>query len=95
MAQYVDCKKGLHSYSLPSEIGGGISRRTCSGCRVVQIDLGAEPGLSDTSLFTHPKLATMFEVEAILARVGENHQPLSRSFGERPAGRRRPVQAFQ
>ena len=94
MARYIDCKNGLHSYTLAVEVGGGISRRSCSECGLVQIDLGAETRLADTSLFTQSKLASMFEVEALLARAGDDFEMPTRSFGARPAQRRRPAQVF-
>jgi hypothetical protein len=95
MPKYVDCKKGLHRYSPAGQIGGGIARRTCSLCRVVQIDLSDGSAVSDTNLFTGPKLATMFEVEALLAKVGDKPVMLGRSFGDVPAGKRRPARAFR
>jgi len=94
MARYVNCKKGMHNYSPVGKIGGGIARRTCSVCGVVQIDLSGAGGLSDTGLFVEPKLATMFKVEALLAKVANEPASPSRSFGQAPAGRRRPARAF-
>jgi len=94
VARYVSCKKGLHDYSQVSSIGGGIARRTCSVCGVVQIDLRDESTVSDSNLFTEPKLATMFRVEALLAKVGEESKAERRQFGQTPSRRRRPVRAF-
>ena len=94
MARLNDCKKGMHRYSKTGEIGGGIARRTCVECGMVQIDLSGTDRWGDSSLFTEPKLATMFQVEALLAKVHQEIQPPSRSFGEAPAGRRRPARAF-
>lgn len=94
MARLNDCKKGMHRYSKTGEIGGGIARRTCTECGMVQIDLSGTDRWGDSSLFTEPKLATMFQVEALLAKVHQEIQPPSRSFGEAPAGRRRPARAF-
>lgn len=94
MARLNDCKKGMHRYSKTGEIGGGIVRRTCTECGMVQIDLSGTDRWGDSSLFTEPKLATMFQVEALLAKVHQEIQPPSRSFGEAPAGRRRPARAF-
>lgn len=94
MARLNDCKKGTHRYSETGEIGGGIARRTCAECGMVQIDLSGTDRWGDSSLFTEPKLATMFQVEALLAKVGEENLTPRRSFGEAPAGRRRPARAF-
>lgn len=94
MARSNDCKKGVHRYSKAGQIGGGIARRSCVECGMVQIDLSGTDRWGDSSLFTEPKLATMFQVEALLARVGEEKLTPSRSFGEAPAGRRRPARAF-
>jgi hypothetical protein len=94
MARSNHCKKGMHRYSDPGEIGGGIARRTCVECGMVQIDLSGTGRRGDTNLFTEPKLATMFQVEALLAKVGPEIVTPSRSFGEAPAGRRRPAGAF-
>jgi hypothetical protein len=94
MARYSNCKKGMHRYSRAGEIGGGIARRTCSNCGIVQIDLSSAERSTETDLFTEPTLATMFQVEALLAKVHEEVPPPSRSFGEAPAGRRRPAGAF-
>ena len=92
MARYVNCKKGLHMYSPLRNVGGGIARRSCSVCGSVQIDIGEVSEGGATDLFTEPKLASMFEVEALLATVVE---PVStgRSFGEAPMMRRRPARA--
>lgn len=84
----------MHQYSPTMEAGGGIARRTCGECGYVQIDLGVADTLRDTDLFTEPKLATMFKVEALLAKVGEEPVSPRRSFGEAPANRRRPAKAF-
>jgi hypothetical protein len=92
MARYTDCRKGIHSYSSPGEIGGGIGRRICSDCGLVQIDLSNDAQVGGTDLFTEPKLATMFQVEALLAQVTEEVR--QRSFGEAPSTRRRPARAF-
>lgn len=94
MARYGDCRKGMHRYTPTVEIGGGIARRTCSVCGFVQIDLNNAEVVSDTELFTEPKLATMFKVEALLAKVGDQPAASGRSFGEAPARRRRPARAF-
>ena len=94
MARYNNCRKGLHRYSSAGEIGGGIARRACSECGMVQIDLSGTDQQNDTNFFTEPKLATMFQVEALLAKVGEEYVPPARSFGEPPPGRRRPAKAF-
>ena len=94
MARLNDCKKGMHRYSKTGEIGGGIARRTCVECGLVQIDLNGTDRWGDSSLFTEPKLATMFQVEALLAKVGEEKLTPRTSFGEAPAGRRRPARAF-
>ena len=94
MARSNDCKKGMHRYSKAGEIGGGIARRSCVECGMVQIDLSGTDRWGDSSLFTEPKLATMFQVEVLLAKVGEERFTPSRSFGEAPAGRRRPAGAF-
>ena len=94
MARYLNCKKGMHSYSPAGGVGGGIARRSCSVCGFVQIDIRDTEMVSDTDLFTEPKLATMFTVEAILAKVSEDFATSRRSFGEAPAGRRRPAKAF-
>jgi hypothetical protein len=58
----------------------------------VQIDLSGHEQISTTELFGEPKLATMFEVEALLAQVGD--AATRSSFGEPPAVRRRPAGAF-
>jgi len=92
MARHVNCRRGLHHYSRSREIGAGIARRICSECGLVQIDLCDQENVAGTDLFTEPKLATMFEVEALLAQVSEEPRP--RSFGEAPAKRRRPARAF-
>ncbi len=94
MAQNGNCKRGLHRYSSAAEIGGGILRRACLACGVVQLDTRNADAVNGTDLFTEPKLATMFKVEALLARVGSGAAPAGRSFGEVPAGRRRPARAF-
>jgi hypothetical protein len=94
MARYVDCKKGLHRYSPAGEVGGGITRRTCSACGVVQIVLNGGAGVADTDLFTEPKLVTMFKLEALLARAVDESLAAGQSFGEAPPGRRRSVRAF-
>ncbi|MDR9449682.1 MAG: hypothetical protein RI637_00570 [Acidimicrobiia bacterium] len=94
MARLNDCKKGMHRYSKTGEIGGGIARRTCVECGLVQIDLNGTDRWGHSHLFTQPTLATMFQVEALLARVGEEKLTPRRSFGEAPAGRRRPARAF-
>jgi hypothetical protein len=93
VARYINCKKGLHSYSPVGNIGGGIARRSCSACGVVQIDLSDGSALHDANLFSEPKLATMFTVEALLAKVTEAPVLPGRSFGEAPLGRRRPARA--
>jgi hypothetical protein len=93
MARFVNCKKGLHSYSPIGRVGGGIARRTCSVCGNVQIDLSEVAAVNSTDLFTEPKLASMFEVEALLAKVGSAPVAAARSFGEAPARRRRPARA--
>jgi hypothetical protein len=84
----------MHDYSAAGGVGGGIARRSCSVCGFVQIDIRDTEMVSDTDLFTEPKLATMFTVEALLAKVSEEFVTSSRSFGEAPAGRRRPAKAF-
>lgn len=92
MAREVNCRKGLHQYSPARDVGAGIARRVCTECGLVQIDLNGHEQISTTELFQEPKLATMFEVEALLAQVGD---AVTRStFGEPPAGRRRPAGAF-
>lgn len=91
VARYINCKKGLHNYSRIGKVGGGIARRTCSVCGIVQIDLHQAETISDPNLFTDPKLATMFEVEALLAKVVDAPISTGRSFGEAPVGRRRPA----
>lgn len=93
MARYVNCRKGLHSYSPIRNVGGGIARRSCSVCGNVQIDISEVSVVGDTDLFTEPKLASMFEVEALLAKVGDGRVTTGRSFGEAPMGRRRPATA--
>lgn len=93
MARSVNCKKGLHNYSPIGKVGGGIARRSCSVCRNVQIDLSEVAAVNSTELFTEPKLASMFEVEALLAKVGSAPISTARSFGEAPARRRRPARA--
>lgn len=92
MTRHVDCKKGLHMFSPAGPVGGGIIRRTCSVCGFVQIDLTEGSVVSDPNLFSEPTLVSIFQVEALLARVSEVAvSPPSRSFGEAPAGRRRPA----
>jgi hypothetical protein len=59
----------------------------------VQIDISEVSVVGDTDLFTEPKLASMFEVEALLAKVGDGRVSTGRSFGEAPMGRRRPATA--
>ncbi len=93
MARLVNCKKGLHNYSPIGKVGGGIARRSCSVCGHVQIDLSEVTAVNSTELFTQPKLASMFEVEALLAKVGSAPISTARSFGEAPARRRRPARA--
>ncbi len=93
MARYVSCKKGLHTYSPIGNVGGGIARRSCSVCGIVQIDISEVSAVGDTDLFTEPKLASMFEVEALLAKVGDGQVSTGRSFGEAPTMRRRPARA--
>ena len=94
MARYVDCKRGMHSYSPAGAVGGGITRRTCSECGVVEIVLSEVEGVADTDLFTEPKLVTMFKLEALLARAVDESLAAGQSFGEAPPGRRRPARAF-
>ena len=94
MARYSNCRKGMHRYSRAGEIGGGIARRTCPDCGIVQIDLSSVDQSVDTDLFTEPTLATMFQVEALLAKIQDDVPSPGRSFGEAPAGRRRPVRAL-
>ena len=91
MGRYINCKKGLHNYSSIGKVGGGIARRTCLVCGMVQINLNESEMVRDPNLFSEPKLATMFKVEALLAKVGEAALSPRRSFGEAPAGRRRPA----
>jgi hypothetical protein len=59
---------------------------------LVQIDLTEGGSFGSTDLFTEPKLATMFQVEALLARVVEEGK--GSSFGMAPPARRRPARAF-
>ena len=93
MARLVNCKKGLHDYSPIGKVGGGIARRTCSACGNVQIDLSDVGAVQSTELYTETKLASMFEVQVLLAKVGNAPVAPARSFGEAPARRRRPVRA--
>lgn len=89
MARYVNCKKGLHNYSPVRKVGGGIARRSCFICGNVQIDLSELPVVADTDLFTETKLASIFEVEALLAKVGSTPVQAKQTFGVAPAKRRR------
>ncbi len=93
MARIINCKKGLHNYSSAGEVGGGIARRSCFECGQVQIDLSGSAGVADTDLFTETKLASIFEVEALLAKVATAPVEVRRAFGEAPARRRRPARA--
>jgi hypothetical protein len=93
MARYINCRKGLHNYSSACEAGGGIARRSCFECGQVQIDLSGTAGVSDTDLFTETKLASIFEVEALLAKVASAPAEVRRAFGEAPTRRRRPARA--
>ena len=93
MVRHVDCRKGMHAYSSTGAGGGWIARRTCAACGFVQIDLSEADTLGDTDLFTEPKMATMFKVEALLAEASEVPVTHSRSFGEAPTRRRRPATA--
>lgn len=34
-----DCRRGRHRYGSPQNIGGGMTRQTCSVCAAVTIDL--------------------------------------------------------
>lgn len=34
-----DCREGRHTYGPPQDIGGGITRQTCSVCGTVTIDI--------------------------------------------------------
>ena len=92
MARYTNCKKGVHRYSSTRAVGGGIARRICSDCGLVQIDLSDEPNVGDTDLFTEPKLATMFEIEALLAHVAD--AATRGSFGGSSDEIPRPARAF-
>lgn len=93
MARNVKCKKGLHNYSPVVGVGGGIARRTCSICGNVQIDLNELPVVIDTDLFTETKLASIFEVEALLAKLGNVPVQTTQKFGVAPTKRRRPARA--
>ena len=93
MARYVNCKKGLHNYSPVGGVGGGIARRSCFVCGNVQIDLNDVPVVTETDLFTETKLASIFEVEALLANLGNVPVQPTQTFGVAPAKRRRPAQA--
>lgn len=93
MARYVNCKKGLHNYSPVGGVGGGIARRTCFVCGNVQLDLKEVPVVIDTDLFTETKLASIFEVEALLAKLGNVPVQTTRTFGVAPSKRRRPARA--
>lgn len=93
MARYVNCKKGLHNYSPVGGVGGGLARRICFICGNVQIDLRDVPVVTNAELFTETKLATIFEVEALLANVGNVPVQSPRKFGVAPAKRRQPARA--
>ena len=94
MARYVNCKKGQHDYADAGHVGGGIARRTCGMCGFVQIDLSEALPVNDSGLFTEPKLASMFRVEALLAQVDDEPVRAPQSFGERPLQRRRAARVF-
>jgi len=93
MARLINCRKGLHDYSPVGMAGGGIARRSCYECGNVQIDLSDVSVNIATDLFSETKLASIFEVEALLAKVADAPIQVERSFGQAPARRRRPARA--
>ena len=92
MARYVNCKRGLHNYS-PVGVVEGSPGGTRFVCGNVQIDLNEVPVVTETDLFTETKLASIFEVEALLAKLGNAPVETTRTFGVAPAKRRRPARA--
>lgn len=83
--------RGEHILGSAGSVGGGLTRRTCEVCGTVVIDLRAEVGDGDSSLFLRPKLDSIFvtpvnRIEAVSVQ-GQMH-----NFGRRPDRRRRAIQ---
>lgn len=49
-----DCRRGLHRFGSPRDIGGGIARQTCSVCNAVSIDLSQADAPTETPIPSSP-----------------------------------------
>jgi len=81
-----DCKKGDHSFDQSSSVGGGIRRRVCSGCGIVEIQLESEPELESTRLFRPTRVDSLFAIQTALELTFEFRE---QRFGVR--SHRRPM----
>ena len=57
-----DCRKGLHEYGEPQNIGAGILRRVCDACAAVTIDL------TQAGELTAPLVSTRSNIIEMTAR---------------------------
>lgn len=54
-----DCRKGLHEYGEPQNIGAGILRRVCDACAAVTIDLTQAGELTTPLVSTRSNIISM------------------------------------
>lgn len=92
MKRRASCNEGLHTYGHRGSVGGGITRRSCTDCGAVQLELRDPDALADSGLFGTPSRRSMFYLEVVLNNF-ETPSSGGRRFGQRPDARRRAATA--